>query len=136
VVTLAFTMGVLVADSLYADSARQAIFSSQIYTAHVTVKNVRIKTSGNDLFPYAPADLDARSALQSIPGGSHHPPGAFEHEALRARPIRTVPRAVPGWRGRLSAARGSGSEWGRTGSPFPSPRLAGWASMWGASDGL
>ncbi len=67
VVTLAFSIGVLVAGPIYADSAREAILSSQIHTGDVTVKNVRVTTFGSDQFDFARADQDLRKALRSIP---------------------------------------------------------------------
>ncbi len=69
VVTLAFSIGVLVAGPIYADSAREAILSSQLHTADVTVKNVRFTTFGSDQFPYADADKQMRQALRGIPVG-------------------------------------------------------------------
>src|SRR5436309_14135084 len=69
VVTLAFSIGVLVAGPIYADSAREAILSSQLHTADVTVKNVRLTTFGSDRFRFAQADADLRRALQGIPVG-------------------------------------------------------------------
>ena len=44
VVTLGFTIGVLVAGPIYADAAREAILSSATSTAPVTVGNVRFLT--------------------------------------------------------------------------------------------
>ena len=51
VVTLAFSVGVLVAGPIYADAARSAILSSAIQSAAVTVANVRIQAFGNGDFP-------------------------------------------------------------------------------------
>ena len=42
VVTLGFTIGVLVAGPIYADAAREAILSSAVSTAPVTVKNDKV----------------------------------------------------------------------------------------------
>jgi hypothetical protein len=67
VVTLAFSIGVLVAGPIYADSAREAILSSQVHTADVTVKNLRVTTFGSGSFAYADADKDLRQALRGIP---------------------------------------------------------------------
>src|SRR5436190_7305193 len=67
VVTLAFSIGVLVAGPIYADSAREAILSSQIHTADVTVKNLRLTTFGSGSFQYPQADQDLHTALQGIP---------------------------------------------------------------------
>ena len=51
VVTLAFSIGVLVAGPIYADAARSAILSSAIQGAAVTVANVRIQAFGNGELP-------------------------------------------------------------------------------------
>jgi hypothetical protein len=67
VVTLAFSIGVLVAGPIYADSAREAILSSQIHTADVTVKNTRVTTFGSEQLDYGRADQDLRQAIRSIP---------------------------------------------------------------------
>jgi len=65
VVTLAFTIGVLVAGPIYADASREAILSSAIRTAAVTVKNVRYSVYGNDEFPWAQADAQIRSVAEA-----------------------------------------------------------------------
>ncbi|MDP9341140.1 MAG: ABC transporter permease [Actinomycetota bacterium] len=67
VVTLAFSIGVLVAGPIYADSSREAILSSQIHTSDVTVKNMRVTKFGSGSFPYADADKDLRQSLRGIP---------------------------------------------------------------------
>jgi hypothetical protein len=69
VVTLAFSIGVLVAGPIYADAARSAILSSAIQSAAVTVANVRIQAFGNGDFPYAQADASITSATRSLPVG-------------------------------------------------------------------
>ena len=56
VVTLGFTIGVLVAGPIYADAAREAILSSAVSTAPVTVKNVRFLTYGNPAYDYETAN--------------------------------------------------------------------------------
>ena len=56
VVTLAFSVGVLVAGPIYADAARSAILSTAIQGAAVTVANARIQAYGSGEFPYAEAD--------------------------------------------------------------------------------
>ena len=69
VVTLAFSIGVLVAGPIYADAARSAILSSAIQSAAVTVANVRIQAFGNGDFPYAEADASITSETRSLPVG-------------------------------------------------------------------
>jgi ABC-type lipoprotein release transport system permease subunit len=67
-VTLGFTIGVLVAGPIYADAAREAILSSAVSTAPVTVKNVRFLTYGDPSYAYETADTtleDAVSRLQA-----------------------------------------------------------------------
>ena len=46
VVTLAFSVGVLVAGPIYADAAREAILSSELAGAAPTVKNAVSRSSG------------------------------------------------------------------------------------------
>src|SRR5262245_17499332 len=53
VVTLGFTIGVLVAGPIYADAAREAILSSATSTAATTVRNVRFFTYGGPEFDEA-----------------------------------------------------------------------------------
>ncbi|MGZ5301656.1 MAG: hypothetical protein ACXWEJ_07525, partial [Actinomycetota bacterium] len=62
VVTLAFSVGVLVAGPIYADAARSAILSSAIQGAAVTVANARIQVYGNGGFPWADADASITAA--------------------------------------------------------------------------
>ena len=69
VVTLAFSIGVLVAGPIYADAARSAILSSAIQSAAVTVANVRIQAFGNADFPYAEADASITSETRALPVG-------------------------------------------------------------------
>jgi ABC-type lipoprotein release transport system permease subunit len=69
VVTLGFTIGVLVAGPIYADAAREAILSSATSTAPVTVGNVRFLTYGNPSFDYAAADADLQDAVSELPVG-------------------------------------------------------------------
>ena len=61
VVTLGFTIGVLVAGPIYADAAREAIQSSAVSTAPVTVKNVRFLTYGNPSYDYETANATLRT---------------------------------------------------------------------------
>ena len=67
VVTLAFSIGVLVAGPIYADSAREAILSSAVHSADVTVKNVRFTQFASTGFPFRTADQDLRRAVGSLP---------------------------------------------------------------------
>ena len=75
VVTLGFTIGVLVAGPIYADAAREAILSSATSTAPVTVGNVRFLTYGNPSFDYAAADADLEDAVSELPVGEVVPQG-------------------------------------------------------------
>lgn len=61
VVTLAFTIGVLVAGPIYADAAREAIMSSSLGSESVTVTNARLQL-------FAGADLDWSAADDAITG--------------------------------------------------------------------
>ncbi len=62
VVTLAFSVGVLVAGPIYADAAREAILSSEVAGAAPTVKNARLQVFGDDSFDWEAADAgDHRS---------------------------------------------------------------------------
>ena len=67
VVTLAFSVGVLVAGPIYADAARAAILSSAIRGAAVTVANARIQAYGGRDFPYAEADASITAATRTLP---------------------------------------------------------------------
>lgn len=69
VVTLAFSIGVLVAGPIYADAARSAILSTAIHGAAVTVANARIQAYGGGEFPYAEADASITSETRSLPVG-------------------------------------------------------------------
>ena len=53
VVTLGFTIGVLVAGPIYADAAREAITSAAVKTAPVTVRNARFSVYGTPDFDVA-----------------------------------------------------------------------------------
>jgi len=75
VVTLAFSVGVLVAGPIYADAARSAILSSAVQGAAVTVANVRIQAYGNGEFPWAEADASIADATASLPVGATVPQG-------------------------------------------------------------
>lgn len=67
VVTLGFTIGVLVAGPIYADAAREAILSSQVSVEGTTVKNVRFTVFGNPDFAYFPADEQMIDAMPTLP---------------------------------------------------------------------
>jgi ABC-type lipoprotein release transport system permease subunit len=69
VVTLGFTIGVLVAGPIYADAAREAILSSATSTAATTVKNVRFLTYGGPEFDEAAADAAVRDEVDVLPVG-------------------------------------------------------------------
>ena len=69
VVTLGFTIGVLVAGPIYADAAREAITSSAIKTAPVTVKNVRFSVYGDAKFAWGQADSAIEQASAGLPLG-------------------------------------------------------------------
>lgn len=75
VVTLGFTIGVLVAGPIYADAAREAILSSATTSAPVTVANVRFLTYGDPDYPYAQADAELRDAVSDLPVGEIVPQG-------------------------------------------------------------
>ncbi|HJS25591.1 MAG TPA: ABC transporter permease [Actinomycetota bacterium] len=67
VVTLGFTIGVLVAGPIYADAAREAILSSATSTAATTVGNVRFATYGGPEFDDAAADAVVRDEVRGLP---------------------------------------------------------------------
>jgi putative ABC transport system permease protein len=67
VVTLAFSVGVLVAGPIYADAAREAILSSSLSTADVTVVNTRFVVPGGARFDVEAADQSFRAAAGSLP---------------------------------------------------------------------
>jgi hypothetical protein len=75
VVTLGFTIGVLVAGPIYADAAREAILSSALGTAPVTVTNVRVLTYGPPDYDYARADTTLRETVSALPVGEIVPQG-------------------------------------------------------------
>jgi ABC-type lipoprotein release transport system permease subunit len=75
VVTLGFTIGVLVAGPIYADAAREAILSSAVSTAPVTVKNVRFQTYGNPAYDYETANATLEDEVSSLPVGEIVPQG-------------------------------------------------------------
>lgn len=67
VVTLAFSVGVLVAGPIYANAAREAILSSSFSTADVTVVNTRFLVPGGPDFDLDAADQLVRETTASLP---------------------------------------------------------------------
>lgn len=67
VVTLAFSVGVLVAGPIYAEAAREAILSSELAGAAPTVKNARFQVFGDDSFDWAAADGVISDRIDSLP---------------------------------------------------------------------
>ncbi len=67
VVTLGFTIGVLVAGPIYADAAREAILSSAFSTAAVTVKNVRFLTYGDAQHDFERSDAAVSDGVSALP---------------------------------------------------------------------
>lgn len=67
VITLAFTTGVLVAGPVYADAAREAILSSALRDAAVTVTNARFQVYGGTAFDWARADDAVTAAARRLP---------------------------------------------------------------------
>lgn len=67
VITLAFSVGVLVAGPIYADAAREAILSSELTGAPPTVRNARFQVFGDDSFDWAAADELVTDRLESLP---------------------------------------------------------------------
>ncbi|MFN8232884.1 MAG: ABC transporter permease [Actinomycetota bacterium] len=70
VVTLAFSIGVLVAGPIYADAAREAILSSALRDEDVTVTNARIQVYGGPDFDWAAADAAIVEATAGLPVGT------------------------------------------------------------------
>ncbi len=67
VVTLAFSVGVLVAGPIYADAAREAILSSELAGAAPTVQNARLQVFGDDTFDWEAADEVITDRIDSLP---------------------------------------------------------------------
>jgi hypothetical protein len=67
IVTLAFSIGVLVAGPIYADAAREAVLSWELHSQDVSGKNVRITAFGGADFDFGRADRDARQATGTLP---------------------------------------------------------------------
>ena len=94
VVTLAFTIGVLVAGPIYADAAREAILSSATSTAPVTVGNVRFLTYGNPSFDYATADAELKDAVSELPVDEVVPQGRGTVRLVGADPTAPLSLTV------------------------------------------
>jgi hypothetical protein len=67
VVTLAFSVGVLVAGPIYAEAAREAILSSELAGAAPTVKNARFQVFGDDSFDWDAADGVITDRIDPLP---------------------------------------------------------------------
>src|SRR5688500_1871183 len=67
VVTLAFSVGVLVAGPIYADAAREAILSSELAGAPPTVRNARLQVFGDQTFDWDAADEVISARTESLP---------------------------------------------------------------------
>ena len=67
VVTLAFSVGVLVAGPIYADASREAILSSELTGAPPTVRNARLQVFGDQSFDWEAADDVITDRLGSLP---------------------------------------------------------------------
>ena len=116
VVTLAFTIGVLVAGPIYADAAREAIMSSSLGSESVTVTNARLQLFEGPDFDWNAADGAITGAFDAVPvdavvpqglgtvrlGGADGPSvplvfreGAPEHLALEGEPPGAGEIALP-----------------------------------------
>ncbi|MDQ4108253.1 MAG: hypothetical protein M3138_05525, partial [Actinomycetota bacterium] len=69
VVTLAFSVGVLVAGPIYAEAAREAILSSELTGAPPTVRNARFQVFGDESFNWTAADEVITDRAESLPRG-------------------------------------------------------------------
>jgi len=67
VVTLAFSVGVLVAGPIYAEAAREAILSSELTGAPPTVRNARLQVFGDENFDWAAADRAITDRVDALP---------------------------------------------------------------------
>jgi len=94
VVTLGFTIGVLVAGPIYADAAREAILSSAVATAPVTVKNVRFVTYGAPAYDYGAADATIRDSVTELPVARVVPQGRGTVRLLAAEATSPVSLTV------------------------------------------
>ena len=70
VITLAFSVGVLVAGPIYADAAREAIFNSQVTGAAPTVRNARFQVFADDSFDWSGADAAVTDRIGALPADS------------------------------------------------------------------
>ena len=108
VVTLAFTVGVLVAGPIYADAAREAILSSSLGSESVTVTNARLQVFGGADFDWDAADGAITSAFGAVPvdtaraaGPRHGAPRRSRRPVGAARSSATAPPSTS--RSRASA---------------------------------
>lgn len=69
VVSLGFTIGVLVAGPIYADASREAIATAAVDTAPVNVRNVRLSFYGDPAVDHAAVDAEIRAATENLPVG-------------------------------------------------------------------
>jgi len=67
VVSLGFTVGVLVAGPVYADSSREAIASAAVQTAPPTIRNARLAFYGDATAEHAALDALVRETTADIP---------------------------------------------------------------------
>src|SRR5688500_7171365 len=67
IVTLAFSVGALVAGPIYADAAREATLSSQLASAPPTVRNARLQVFGDQNFDWEAADEAITEQTGSLP---------------------------------------------------------------------
>ena len=107
VVTLAFSVGVLVAGPIYADAAREAILSSELTGAPPTVRNVRLQVFGDESFDWAAADEVITDRADRCPCASSF--GKAWEPYVSARP--------PGPPRRSSRGRASRNTWRSAASP-------------------
>jgi FtsX-like permease family protein len=67
IVTLAFSIGVLVAGPIYADASREAILSSELHSQDAAARNIRFSVYGPGSFDFQRATADARKAVAGLP---------------------------------------------------------------------
>jgi putative ABC transport system permease protein len=67
VVTLSFSIGVLVAGPIYAEAARGEIWSSALAGASVTVTNARYEVEGSPRFPWSDVDAAVTEKVSGLP---------------------------------------------------------------------
>ncbi len=67
VITMAFSIGVLVAGPLYADASREAILSAVLRSGSVTATNVRYEVFGGVGFDHVEADAAITDAIAALP---------------------------------------------------------------------